>query len=37
MDWPSMLVQEDKAPSHKSRYQQEVFDIWEIQRLLLAT
>jgi hypothetical protein len=27
-------VQEDKAPTHASRYQQEVFDIWEIQRLL---
>jgi hypothetical protein len=29
-----MLVQEDRAPSHSSRYQQEVFDIWEISRLL---
>jgi hypothetical protein len=28
------LVQEDWAPSHISRYQQEVFNIWEIQRLL---
>jgi hypothetical protein len=33
-DRPSMLVQEDGAPSHSSQYQQEVFDIWEIQRLL---
>ena len=31
---PSTLVQEDGAPSHSSRYQQEVFDIWEILRLL---
>ena len=31
---PRTLVQEDRAPSHASRYQQEVFDIWEIQRLL---
>ena len=31
---PSTLVQEDGAPSHASRYQQEVFDIWEISRLL---
>ena len=28
------LVQEDNAPSHLSRYQQEVFDLWEIYRLL---
>jgi transposase len=31
---PGTLVQEDGAPSHSSRYQQEVFDIWEISRLL---
>src|SRR3984957_6579161 len=31
---PSTLVQEDGAPSHSSRYQQEVFDLWEITRLL---
>ena len=31
---PNTLVQEDGAPSHASRYQQEVFDIWEISRLL---
>jgi DDE superfamily endonuclease len=31
---PGTLVQEDKAPAHTSHYQQEVFDIWEIQRLL---
>ena len=29
-----MWVQEDKAPAHKSQYQQEIFDLWEIQRLL---
>ena len=28
------IVQEDKAPAHASRYQQEIFDIWEIQRPL---
>ena len=27
---PGTIVQEDGAPSHSSRYQQEVFDIWEI-------
>jgi hypothetical protein len=31
---PSTIVQEDKAPSHNNRYAQEVFDAWEIQRLL---
>jgi hypothetical protein len=31
---PGTIVQEDKAPAHASRYQQEIFDIWEIQRLL---
>jgi transposase len=31
---PDILVQEDRAPSHSSRYQQEIFDIWEISRLL---
>jgi hypothetical protein len=31
---PGTLVQEDGAPSHSSRYQQEVFDLWEITRLL---
>jgi len=30
----STLVQEDGAPSHSSRYQQEVFDLWEVMRLL---
>jgi len=29
-----MWVQEDKAPAHASQYQQEVFNLWEIQRLL---
>jgi hypothetical protein len=33
-DRPGTLVQEDGAASHRSRYQQEVFDAWEIQRLL---
>jgi hypothetical protein len=33
-DCPSMLVQEDGALSHSLQYQQEVFNIWEIQRLL---
>jgi hypothetical protein len=28
------LVQEDKAPAHISRYQQEVFDFYVIKRLL---
>ena len=28
------MIQEDGAPSHSSRYQQEVFDIWEIVRFL---
>lgn len=28
------VVQEDNAPSHASKYQVEVFDIWEITRLL---
>ena len=31
---PGTLVQEDRAPSHSSRYQQEVFDLQEIMRLL---
>jgi len=31
---PGTLVQEDNAPSHASRYQQEVFDLWEVLRLL---
>ena len=31
---PGTLVQEDNAPAHASKYQQEVFDLWEIQRLL---
>jgi transposase len=31
---PGTLVQEDNAPAHRSRYQQEVFDAWEIQRFL---
>jgi transposase len=31
---PRTLVQEDNAPSHSSQYQQEVFDLWEISRLL---
>ena len=31
---PETVVQEDNAPAHSSRYQQEVFDLWEIQRLL---
>jgi hypothetical protein len=31
---PGTLVQEDGAPSHSSQYQQEVFDTWEISRLL---
>jgi hypothetical protein len=31
---PDTIVQEDGAPSHSSRYQQEVFDIWEVSRLL---
>jgi transposase len=31
---PGTIVQEDGAPSHSSRYQQEVFDLWEIARLL---
>ena len=31
---PSTLMQEDGAPSHSSRYQQEVFDLWEVMRLL---
>ena len=33
-DRPGTLVQEDGAPSHASRYQQEVYDLWEIARLL---
>jgi transposase len=31
---PGTLVQEDNAPAHRTRYQQEVFDAWEIQRFL---
>jgi hypothetical protein len=31
---PGTLVQEDGAPCHSSRYQQEVFDLWGIIRLL---
>ena len=31
---PNIVVQEDKALSHNNRYVQEVFDAWEIQRLL---
>ena len=33
-DRPETLVQEDKAPAHISRYQQEVFDFYMIKRLL---
>jgi hypothetical protein len=33
-DRPNTLVQEDNAPAHALHYQQEVFDFWEIQRLL---
>jgi len=29
-----VMVQEDKAPSHASHYQQREFDLWEIERLL---
>src|SRR5450432_3174202 len=31
---PKTLIQEDGAPSHASRYQQEVFDLYEVARLL---
>jgi hypothetical protein len=31
---PNTVVQEDGAPSHASLYQQEVFNVWEIARLL---
>jgi hypothetical protein len=31
---PGTVVQEDRAPSYVSRYQQEVFDLWEVIRLL---
>jgi hypothetical protein len=33
-DRPNTVVQEDNAPAHASHYQQEVFNFWEIQRLL---
>ena len=29
-----MIVQEDKAPSHNSRYQAEIFSLYDIMRLL---
>ena len=29
-----MIVQEDKAPSHNSRYQAEIFSLYNIMRLL---
>jgi transposase len=30
---PGTIVQEDNAPAHASRYQQEVYDLWEIQKM----
>jgi len=30
---PGTLFQEDNAPFYASRYQQEVFDLWEVSRL----
>jgi transposase len=31
---PGTIVQEDNAPSHSNRYAKEVFNAWEIQKLL---
>jgi hypothetical protein len=31
---PGTLVQEDNTPTHRSKYQEEVFSMWGIQRLL---
>ena len=33
-DQPGTLVQEDRAPSYSSQYQYEVYNLWEITRLL---
>jgi transposase len=30
---PGTIVQEDNAPAYASRYQQEVYDLWEIQKM----
>jgi len=31
---PGTIVQEDNAPAHASHYQQEVYDLWEVIKLL---
>ena len=33
-EWPNTFVQEDKAPSHAHCYQEEVYNIFGVQRLL---
>jgi hypothetical protein len=33
-DCPEILVQEDKAPSHAHHYQAEIYNLFEVQRLL---
>jgi transposase len=33
-DRPKTIVQEDNAPAHKSHYQQEVYNLWKIMKML---